>query len=108
MTENKRFTLVYQGEDAWEHEWSIKDNQEKGDWVIIQGNGKEIVECLNNLHEENQTLKQELSDVYVEKGSNEYYKQLFEEKCKEIEVLEKRVNWFIECIERMGYKVVKE
>ena len=58
MTE-KRFTLVYQSEDAWEHEWSIKDNQEKGDWVIIQGNGKEIVECLNNLHEKNEELSKD-------------------------------------------------
>ena len=66
---------------------------------------EEFVEFLNRLWKDRVHFEHE---YYLEKGTGEYYKGLFDEKCKECEVLEGRVNWFIECIERMGYKVVKE
>jgi cell shape-determining protein MreC len=59
MTENKRFMLDDAGEviDLHTHQFI-----EYGD---------EIVECLNNLHEENQSLKQQLKNL--RRLANELY-----------------------------------
>ena len=80
----------------------LRDNNTGKKYIYFND---EFVEFINKLWMDKLHFENE---HYTEKGNSEYYKQLFDEKCKECEVLEGRVNWFIECIERMGYKVVKK
>lgn len=54
MTKNKRFTLLY-GIDENPFEWDIIDNQKNA--IISQSNGIAICNKLNELAEENKTLK---------------------------------------------------
>ena len=52
MTENKRFTLAYE-KGNW---WAVKD----GDITLWK---EETIALLNSLNEENEQLKQQLSDI---------------------------------------------
>ena len=53
MTENKRFELAYE-KGNW---WAVRD----GDITLWK---EEVIHLLNELHEENQELKQELHKIY--------------------------------------------
>lgn len=55
MTE-KRFKLAYCDYD-W---WAICDNENKNELGI---SGQEVVDVLNELHEENQKLKRQIEDI---------------------------------------------
>ena len=46
---------------------------------------KEIYNDKCKLEKENKQLKQEVNELYLYKGSEEYYKQLFNDKCNENE-----------------------
>lgn len=63
MTENKRFTILYETEEN-PMEWDLIDNQE--DCLIVTGNGTAICELLNELSEENRKLKEACKKYGIE------------------------------------------
>ena len=63
----KRFTILY-GLDEDPFDWDILDNEK--DAIICQYNGTPICELLNELHEENNLLKDIIKDIVVQLDAN--------------------------------------
>ena len=69
MTENKRFTIT---QDFEEHHRQIRDNGHIIMGCFIEPQAKVIVNLLNELHEENQELKQLIKKMGELGGFNKH------------------------------------
>lgn len=109
MTE-KRFTL--QMDTEW---WIVGDNtikvNENGYREDLTGEDRyrglkqdlteqEVVDLLNEQDQKIKELEHDLSELHLEKGSAEYYKQLAEEYFEEISKLTYKLNKIKDDIER--------
>ena len=95
MTENKRFRLI----DYEEDEFTVGDDL-KGEEL---DNPFKIVECLNNLHKENQRLRKELDKLkVVNEMLSMDFTQSEHELLKENEQLKQQCKDFIEMLDDMS------
>lgn len=61
MTE-KRFQIIHLGNP---YDFVVKDHQTNKTYGTLQGDDKSLMELLNELHEENQTLKKQLESEHT-------------------------------------------
>lgn len=86
MTENKQFDIQFDGVQYF----CVVDvpNERTIARLDTRFDALAWLEMYQMLHKENVNLE---NQMHLEKGNGDYYKQLFEEKCDEIEKLEEQL-----------------
>lgn len=76
----KRFTLFDDRETIFDNEIVAKDGGKQTYWIVEYGQRVKLVELLNELHEENQKLKEENAELekfryFIFKRMGELYEE---------------------------------